>query len=82
MVDQIYPAELQLNKVSSSDTVAPLIFNLSISNGTVSTKIYGKRDDFYFDIVNFPSFEIYTLHTRYAERHHVPRHTLYEVYIP
>ena len=28
--------------------------NLSISNGTVSTKIYDKRDDFVFDIVNFP----------------------------
>ena len=28
--------------------------NLSISNGIVSTKIYDKRDDFDFDIVNFP----------------------------
>ena len=28
--------------------------NLCISNGTVSTKIYDKRDDFHFDIVNFP----------------------------
>ena len=28
--------------------------NLFISNGTVSTKIYDKRDDFDFDIVNFP----------------------------
>ena len=28
--------------------------NLCISNGTVSTKIYDKRDDFDFDIVNFP----------------------------
>ena len=27
--------------------------NLSISNGTVSTKIYDKRDDFDFHIVNF-----------------------------
>ena len=27
--------------------------NLCISNGTVSTKIYDKRDDFDFDIVNF-----------------------------
>ena len=24
------------------------------SNGLVSPKIYDKRDDFYFDIVNFP----------------------------
>ena len=31
-----------------------LDLNLSISNGTVSTKISDKRDDFDFDIVNFP----------------------------
>ena len=28
--------------------------NLCISNGTVSIKLYDKRDDFDFDIVNFP----------------------------
>ena len=28
--------------------------NLCKSNGTVSTKLYDKRDDFDFDIVNFP----------------------------
>ena len=31
-----------------------LDLNLSISNGTVSTKNYDKRDDFDFDIDNFP----------------------------
>ena len=30
--------------------------NLCISNGTVSTKIYDKRGDFDFDIVNFLFF--------------------------
>ena len=30
-----------------------LDLHLSISNGFVSTKIYDKRDDFDFDIVNF-----------------------------
>ena len=41
MVDRIYPTELQSNKVNSSDTEAPFMdLNLSISNGTVSTKIY------------------------------------------
>ena len=45
MVNRIYPAELQLNK-ANSDTEAPFLeLNLSISNGTVSTKIYDKRDD-------------------------------------
>ena len=55
MVDRIYPTELKLNRANSSDTEAPFLdFNLYISNGTVSTKIYDKRDDFYFDIVDFP----------------------------
>ena len=54
-IDRIYPAEIQLNKANSSDTEAPFLdLNLSISNGTVSTKIYDKRDVFDFDIVNFP----------------------------
>ena len=36
-------------------TEAPFLdLNLCISNGTVSTKIYDKRDDFDFDIVKFP----------------------------
>ena len=30
-----------------------LDLNLSISNGTVSTKFYDKRDDFDFDILKF-----------------------------
>ena len=44
--------------------------NLSISNGTVSTKIYDKWDDFDFDIVNFPFLD-----------GDVPRRTSYGVYI-
>ena len=55
MVDRIYPTEFQLNRSNSSDTEAPFLdLNLCISNGTVSTKIYDKRDDFDFNIVNFP----------------------------
>ena len=55
MVHRIYPAELQLNKANASDTVAVLLdLNLSIHNDIVSTKMYDKRDDFNFDIVNFP----------------------------
>ena len=48
MVNRIYPPELQLNKANTSDTEAPF------SNGFISSKIYDKRDDFDFDIVNFP----------------------------
>ena len=55
MVNQIYPSELQLNKANTSDTEAPFLdLHLSTSNGFVSSKIYDKRDDFDFDIVNFP----------------------------
>ena len=43
---------------------------MSISNGTVFTKIYDKRDDFDFDIVNFPFLD-----------GDVPRRTSYGVYI-
>ena len=55
MVTQIYPSELQLNKANTSDKdVTFLDLHLSISNDIVSTKFYNKRDDFDFEIVNFP----------------------------
>ena len=55
MVNRIYPAELQLNTAIFSDTEAPFLdLKLSISNSTVSSKMYDKRDDFDFDIFNFP----------------------------
>ena len=55
MVKQIYPSELQLNKANSSDTEAPFLdLHLNISDGFISSKIYDKRDDFDFEIVNFP----------------------------
>ena len=45
------PSELQL----TSDTEATFLdLHLSISNDIFSTKIYDKRDDFDFEIVNFP----------------------------
>ena len=73
MVHRIYPAELQLNKANASDTEAAFLdLNLSIHNDMVSTKIYDKRDDFNFDIVNFafldgdvprsPSYGVYISH--------------------
>ena len=57
MVDRIYPPELHLNKANTSDTEAPFLdLHLSVSNGFVSFKIYDKRDDFDFNIANFPFF--------------------------
>ena len=55
MVSHIYPSELQLNKANTPDTEAAFLdLHLSISNDIVSTEIYDKRDDFDFEIVNFP----------------------------
>ena len=71
MVDRKYPAELQLNKANASDTEAAFLdLNLSIHNDIVSTKIYDKRDDFNFHIVNFPFLD-----------GDVPQHPSYGVYI-
>ena len=47
-----------------------LDLHLSVANGFVSSKIYDKRDDFDFDIVNFPFLD-----------GDVPRHASYGVYI-
>ena len=53
MVNQIYSSELQLNEANTFDTEAAFLdLHLSISNDTVSTKIYDKSED--FEIVNFP----------------------------
>ena len=55
MVNQMYPPELQLNKANTSDTETFFLdLHPSTSNGFVSSKIYDKRDDFDFVIVNFP----------------------------
>ena len=71
MVNKIYPPELQLNKTNISDTEAPFLdLHLSVANGFVSSKIYDKRDDFDFDIVNFPFLD-----------GDVPRRASYGVYL-
>ena len=71
MVNHIYPSELQLSKANVSDTEAPFLdLHLSISDGFVKAKIYDKRDDFDFDIVNF----------RFLDGD-FPRSTSYGVYI-
>ena len=55
MVNRIYPSDLHLNKANVSDAEASFLdLHSSISDGFVQTKIYNKRDDFDFDIVNFP----------------------------
>ena len=71
LISQIYPPELQLNKANSSDTKAVFLdLHLSIVDGFVSCKIYDKRNDFDFEIVNF----------LFLDRD-VPRAASYGVYI-
>ena len=71
MVNQIYPPELKLNRANTSDTEAPCLdLHLSISNWFCFLQIYDKRDDFDFDIVNFPLLD-----------GDVPRRPSYGVYI-
>ena len=79
LISQIYahpppptpPSELQLNKANSSDTEAAFSdLHLSIVDGFVSCKIYDKRDDFDFEIVNVPILD-----------GDIPRAASYGVYI-
>ena len=71
MVSQIYPSELQLNKANTSDTKAAFLdLHLSSSNDIVYPKIYDKRNDFDFEIVNLPFLD-----------GDVPRSTFYGVNI-
>ena len=71
MVSQIYPSELKLNKANTYDTEAAFSdLHLFISNDIVSTQIYDKRDDFDFEIVDFPFLDC-----------DVPRSAPYGVYI-
>ena len=54
--------ELKSNKANSSDTEVPFLdLDLSITNGIVFTKIYLKRDDFNFEIVNLPFLGVCSL---------------------
>ena len=58
LISQIYPSELQVNS------------HLSILEWFISCKIYDKRDNFDFEIVNFPYLD-----------GDVPRRAPYGVYI-
>ena len=72
MVKQIYPPELLFNKANTTDTESPFLdLILYIANVFVFfSKIDDKRDDFDFDIVNFPFLD-----------GDVPRRCSYGVYI-
>ena len=65
-----FPYNVYIHKANTYDTEAAFLdLHLSISNDIVFTKIYDKRDDFDFEIVNFAFFD-----------GDVPRSTSYGVY--
>ena len=48
------PKDLRLNKTNKSKEFGAIFkLDLSINNGIISSKIYDKRDDFDFAIVNY-----------------------------
>ena len=55
-VDRIYPIELEIKDTTDTDRSASYLdLHLEIdSEGRLRTKLYDKRDDFNFPIVNFP----------------------------
>ena len=70
-LNRFYGRPTSPNQANTSDTEAPFLdLHLSITNGFVSSNIYDKRDDFDFDIVNFPFLD-----------GDIPRSTSYGVYI-
>ena len=71
MINKIYPNELSLNKTNSNEKSASFLdLQLSVTENSINTKIYDKRDDYSFNIVNFPHLD-----------GDVPRATSYGVYI-
>ena len=54
-IPDIYPTELQLNKVNTSDKETSFFdLNINVIGSDVHTSVYNKRDDFGFPIINFP----------------------------
>ena len=53
---EVYPSQLTVEKASKSDHLADYLDFIFIidSGGKLSTRLYDKRNDFHFHIVNFP----------------------------
>ena len=53
-IPDIYPAELQLNKATTSDKETSFLdLNIKVIGSDIHNSVYAKRDDFGFPIVNF-----------------------------
>ena len=54
-LDKIYPAELSITKETNSDKEASYLdLLITVKDAQFHTKLYDKRDDFNFKIVNYP----------------------------
>ena len=54
-IPDIYPAELQLNTAITSDKGSSFLgLNVKVIVSDIHIRVYDKRDDFGFPIVNFP----------------------------
>ena len=54
-INEIYPRELKFTKSYQNSNHTPFLdLDISIENNMIKNKIYDKRDDFDFPIVNFP----------------------------
>ena len=70
-IDVIYPCELEIKDTTESNTPASYYeCFLYTDNGKLVTRLYVKRDDFNFSIVNFPFF-----------RSNIPSAPAYGVYV-
>ena len=60
---EIYPSQLTVEKANKSDHLADYLDLTFIidSEGKLSTRLYDKRDDFDFHIVNFPFLSQHTI---------------------
>ena len=68
-VKVIYPSQLTVEKANTSDDLANYL-DLTWSNNRLYNKLYDKRDDFGFHIVNFPFLSS-----------NIPSSAFYDVYI-
>ena len=54
-IPDIYPRELQLNKANASDKETSFLdLDIKVIGSNIHTRVYDKRNNFGFPIVNFP----------------------------
>ncbi len=57
-MSHIYPPELLLNKENENDTHTTFLdLDISLTDNKITHALYDKRDDFPFEIVNFPHLD-------------------------